>query len=64
LFKKEIISTNDEEDDDYEYIGDENGKRPSINSASIKNDSSSSEISTKDKKVRCISIFIFMLLYT
>ncbi|KAF0751952.1 breast cancer anti-estrogen resistance protein 1 [Aphis craccivora] len=51
LFKKEIISTNDEEDDDYEYIGDENGKRPSINSASIKNDSSSSEISTKDKKI-------------
>lgn len=63
MFKKEIISTNDEEDDDYECIGDENGKRPSINSASIKNDSSS-EISTKDKKVRYISIFIFMLLYT
>ncbi|XP_026809766.1 breast cancer anti-estrogen resistance protein 1 [Rhopalosiphum maidis] len=51
LFKKKIISDNDEEDDDYEYICDENGKKPNISSASIKNDNSSSEISTKDKNI-------------
>jgi hypothetical protein len=63
LFKKKIISDNDEEDDDYEYICDENGKKPSISSASIKNDNSS-EISTKDKNVSYRNIFIFMLIYT
>lgn len=60
LFKKKIICTEDEEDDDYEYIGDDNGrKKPNINSTSIKNDSSSSGISIKDKRVRFKSIYLY-----
>jgi len=67
LFKKKLISAvDDEEDDDYEYISDENGKNPTINSTSIKNDSSSSGLSTKDKKVRYKSVFYakMMKIYT
>jgi len=50
LFKKKIC-VGDEEDDDYEYIGDENDKNPNETSDSIKNDSPSG-LSTNDKKVR------------
>jgi len=52
LFKKKLICADDDEDDDYEYIGDENGKKPNITSASIKNDSPFCGLSTNDKKVR------------
>jgi len=48
LFKKKLIHADDEEDDDYEYIGDENGKNPNVSSASIKNSSPSSGLSTND----------------
>lgn len=57
LFKKKIIFADDDEDDDYEYIGDENGKKPKITSASIKSDCPFSGLSTNDKKVRYRSIF-------
>jgi len=57
LFKKKLICADDDEDDDYEYIGDENGKKPNITSASIKSDSPFSGLSTNDKKVRNRSIF-------
>jgi len=60
LFKKKLICAEDEEDDDYEYIGDENSKNRNTTSASIKNDSPSSGLSTNDKKVRYT--FIFMLI--
>lgn len=49
LFKKKLTHANDE-DDDYEYIGDDNEKKQSISNASIKNDSPTA-LSTNDKKI-------------
>lgn len=57
LFKKKL-SCADDEDDDYEYIGDDNGKKPKITCASIKSDCLFSGLSTNDKKVRYRSIFV------
>lgn len=55
MFKKKLIRADDEEDDDYEYIGDENAKNPNKTSASIKNDSLSSGISTNDSPSSSLS---------
>lgn len=65
MFKKQNACNEDEEDDDYEYIGNEKNEiNSSINSpssaASIKNHSSS-ELTTKDKKVRCNSMHFLII---
>lgn len=65
--KKKYICTENDEDDDYEYIGNEKNVKPNISSASnasnkdpIKEDSSSG-LTTKDKEVRCLKIIHYKL---
>lgn len=56
MFKKKLISSEGEEDDDYEYIGNKSDvklNKSNFSSASIKNENPTSGLSAIDKKVRC-----------
>lgn len=64
MFKKKLISTEDE-DDDYEYIGNENDvnlNESNTSSTSNKNDIPSSGLPTKDKEV--IYLIVILINYS
>lgn len=69
MFKKKLICTDNDEDDDYEYIGNEKTVKSNISStssASIKDpikDNSSSGLTSKDKQVKYLKIIHYKLYY-